>query len=39
MGIRDPAARARLVVPLRPSQEEPGSLAGSFDIVLGQPPS
>jgi protocatechuate 3,4-dioxygenase, beta subunit len=34
MGIRDPAARARLVVPLRPAPES-GTLAGTFDIVLG----
>jgi protocatechuate 3,4-dioxygenase beta subunit len=36
MGIRDPAARARVIVPLRPAPgAEPGALAGSFDIVLG----
>jgi protocatechuate 3,4-dioxygenase beta subunit len=36
MGIRDPAARARVIVPLRPAPEaEPGALAGTFDIVLG----
>lgn len=34
MGVRDPAARARLIVPLRPAPE-PGALAGTFDIVLG----
>jgi len=35
-GIRDPAARARLIVPLSPSPAaEPGALAGSFDIILG----
>jgi protocatechuate 3,4-dioxygenase, beta subunit len=34
--IRDPAARARVVVPLVPApQIETGALAGSFDIVLG----
>jgi protocatechuate 3,4-dioxygenase, beta subunit len=34
--VRDPAARARLIVPLRPAPEvEPNSLAGIFDIVLG----
>jgi protocatechuate 3,4-dioxygenase beta subunit len=37
MGVRDPAARARLIVPLRPASEgEPNALAGTFDIVLGQ---
>jgi protocatechuate 3,4-dioxygenase, beta subunit len=36
MGVRDPAARARLIVPLRPAPEaEPGALAATFDIVLG----
>jgi protocatechuate 3,4-dioxygenase, beta subunit len=35
-GIRDPAARARLIVPLRPAPgAEPAALAGTFDIVLG----
>ena len=35
-GVRDPAARARLIVPLRPAPEiEPDALAGTFDIVLG----
>jgi protocatechuate 3,4-dioxygenase, beta subunit len=35
MGVRDPAARARLIVPLRPASEaEPNALAGTFDIVL-----
>jgi protocatechuate 3,4-dioxygenase, beta subunit len=35
-GVRDPAARARLIVPLRPAPEsEANALAGSFDIVLG----
>jgi protocatechuate 3,4-dioxygenase, beta subunit len=34
--VRDPAARARLIVSLRPAPgAEPGSLAGTFDIVLG----
>jgi protocatechuate 3,4-dioxygenase, beta subunit len=36
MNVRDPAARARLIVPLRPaSAAEPGALAGNFDIVIG----
>jgi protocatechuate 3,4-dioxygenase, beta subunit len=36
MAIRDTAARARVIVPLRPAPGvEPGALAGSFDIVLG----
>ncbi len=36
MSVRDPAARARLTVPLRPAAEtEPGALAGTFDLVLG----
>ena len=40
MGVRDPAARARLIVPLRPAPEnEPAALGGTFDIVLGQPGS
>lgn len=34
MSVRDPAARDRLIVPLRPGAE-PDTLAGSFDIVLG----
>lgn len=35
LGVRDPAARARLVVALRPAPElAPGALAGDFDIVL-----
>lgn len=35
--IADPRARDRLVVALRPhGHEEPGSLAGTFDIVLGE---
>ena len=33
MSIRDPAARARLIVPLRPAAK-PEALAGTFDIVL-----
>jgi protocatechuate 3,4-dioxygenase beta subunit len=37
MGVRDPAARARLIVPLRPAPGvEDEALAGTFDIVLGQ---
>jgi protocatechuate 3,4-dioxygenase beta subunit len=36
MSLRDPADRARLIVPLRPAAEaEPNALAGTFDIVLG----
>jgi protocatechuate 3,4-dioxygenase beta subunit len=36
MAVRDPAARARLTVPLRPAPEiETGALAGTFDIVPG----
>jgi protocatechuate 3,4-dioxygenase, beta subunit len=34
MSVRDPAARARLIVPLRPAAEL-DALAGTFDIVLG----
>ena len=35
-GVRDPAARARLIVPLRPMPDlGPEALAGEFDIVLG----
>ena len=38
MGVRDPAARARLIVALRPAPElGPADLAGAFDIVLGGP--
>ena len=34
--VRDPKARARLIVPLAPAHAiEPGALAGTFDIVLG----
>ena len=36
MGVRDPTARSRLIVPLRPAPDaEAGALAGTFDIVLG----
>ena len=36
MGVRDPAARARLIVALRPSPDVgPDGLSGVFDIVLG----
>src|SRR5690242_17175823 len=36
MGVRDPAARARLIVPLRPASElGPNALAGTFDIIVG----
>ena len=36
MGVRDPAARDRLIVALRPAQgSSQGELAGEFDIVLG----
>lgn len=36
MGVRDPAARARLIVPLRQAPEiEANALAGTFDIVIG----
>ena len=36
MGVRDPAARNRLIVALHPAQEgSPTALAGEFDIVLG----
>lgn len=36
LGVRDPAARARLIVALRPAPEiGPGVLAGTFDIVVG----
>jgi protocatechuate 3,4-dioxygenase, beta subunit len=35
-GVRDPAARARVIVPLRPApQAGAGALAAQFDIVLG----
>lgn len=34
--IRDPAARARVIVPFAPAPDiEPGALAARFDIVLG----
>jgi protocatechuate 3,4-dioxygenase, beta subunit len=37
LAVRDPAARARLIVPLQPAPEiGPGALAGSFDIVLDE---
>jgi hypothetical protein len=32
--VRDPAARARLVVPLLPSPVAGAELAGRFDIVM-----
>jgi protocatechuate 3,4-dioxygenase beta subunit len=36
MGVRDPAARARLIVPLLPAPGvEANALAGTFDIVIG----
>jgi protocatechuate 3,4-dioxygenase beta subunit len=36
MGVHDPAARARLIVPLLPAPDaESNALAGTFDIVLG----
>jgi protocatechuate 3,4-dioxygenase beta subunit len=36
MSLADPAARSRLIVPLRPAPEgETGTVAGTFDIVLG----
>jgi protocatechuate 3,4-dioxygenase beta subunit len=36
MGVRDAAARARLIVPLRQAPElEATALAGTFDIVIG----
>jgi protocatechuate 3,4-dioxygenase beta subunit len=36
MAVRDPAARGRLIVALRPSSEgDPAGLAGAFDIVIG----
>ncbi len=38
MSVRDAAARARLIVPLNPAREvEENAVAGTFDIVLGQP--
>jgi protocatechuate 3,4-dioxygenase, beta subunit len=38
IGIRDPAARARLTVALRPSSEVgPTGLTGAFDIVIAGP--
>jgi protocatechuate 3,4-dioxygenase beta subunit len=36
LGVRDPAARARLIVPLRPMRDSAqNALAAEFDIVLG----
>ena len=36
LGVRDPAARDRLIVSLRPTQDGgPAVFAGNFDIVLG----
>ena len=35
MGVRDPAARARLIISLQPATEDANALAGTFDIVLG----
>jgi len=36
MGVRDPAARGRLIVPLRQAPElEINALSATFDIVLG----
>jgi hypothetical protein len=36
MGVRDGAARTRLMVALRPAPEVgPDGLTGAFDIVLG----
>jgi protocatechuate 3,4-dioxygenase beta subunit len=36
MGVRNPAARARLIVPLLPAPGvEANALAGTFDIVIG----
>ena len=36
LGVRDPAARARLIVALRPAPGvAPNALAGTFDIVIG----
>ncbi len=35
MSVRDPGARARLIVPLQPAAAEPDALAGTFDIVIG----
>jgi protocatechuate 3,4-dioxygenase, beta subunit len=35
LGVHDPAARARLIVPLRPAPEiDAVALAGNFDIIL-----
>jgi len=36
LGVRDPAARARLIVPLQPAPDlGREALAAAFDIVLG----
>jgi hypothetical protein len=36
MGVRDPAAHARLIIALRPSPDAgPDGMSGVFDIVLG----
>ena len=35
MGVRDPSARARLIVALHGSPGGAGALTGEFDIVLG----
>jgi len=37
--IRDPEARARLLVALEPYREEPGALSGRFEIVLVATPA
>ena len=35
MGVRDPAARSRLIVELHPARDaDPAALAGEFNIVL-----
>jgi protocatechuate 3,4-dioxygenase, beta subunit len=37
LGVRDPAARSRLIVPLGPALDgQIGALAATFDIVMGQ---
>ena len=39
LGVRDPAARARLIVPLRPAPEiDREALAARFDILFGDNP-
>jgi protocatechuate 3,4-dioxygenase beta subunit len=35
MGVRNPAARDRLIVALHPAENDPGVLTGEFNIVLG----